>query len=81
MISSEASPTCVSSTIPKPSPRGRWPSDAAASTPLAAALRRPHGNVLIGGDSTETSHSDGAVRAGLRMAATVLGQRIPVGAS
>ncbi len=48
---------------------------------LAAALRRPHGNVLIGGDSTETSHSDGAVRAGLRMAATVLGQRIPVGVS
>jgi len=37
---------------------------------LAAALRRPQGrgNVLIGGDTTETSHSDGAVRAGLRMA-------------
>ena len=35
----------------------------------------------IGGDSTETSHSDGAVRAGLRMAATVLGQRVTVGAS
>lgn len=39
---------------------------------LAATLRRPHGNVHIGGDSTETSHSDGAVRAGLRMARTVL---------
>ncbi len=36
---------------------------------LAAALRRPHGNVLVGGDTTENSHSDGAVRAGLRMAA------------
>ena len=41
---------------------------------LAAALRRPHGsgNVLVGGDTTETSHSDGAVRAGLRMARLTL---------
>lgn len=38
---------------------------------LAAALRRPHGRVFIGGDTTENSHSEGAVRAGLRMARDV----------
>jgi monoamine oxidase len=38
---------------------------------LAAALRAPHGRVLIGGDSTDSSHSDGAVRAGIRMAAHI----------
>jgi monoamine oxidase len=40
---------------------------------LADALRAPHGRILIGGDSTDSSHSDGAVRAGQRMAAHVLG--------
>ncbi len=38
---------------------------------LAAALRSPHGRVLVGGDTTESSHSDGAVRSGLRMAGLV----------
>jgi monoamine oxidase len=38
---------------------------------LAAALRAPHGRVLIGGDTTECSHSHGAITAGLRMAGTV----------
>ena len=39
---------------------------------LASSLRAPHGRVLIGGDSTDASHSDGAVRAAQRMAATIL---------
>jgi monoamine oxidase len=39
---------------------------------LADALRAPHGRILIGGDSTDSSHSDGAVRAGQRMAAHIL---------
>jgi monoamine oxidase len=39
---------------------------------LADALRAPHGRVLIGGDTTDSSHSDGAVRAGQRMAALIL---------
>jgi monoamine oxidase len=39
---------------------------------LADALRAPHGRLLIGGDSTDSSHSDGAVRAGQRMAAHIL---------
>ena len=38
---------------------------------LADALRAPHGRVVIGGDSTDSSHSDGAVQAGLRMAAQI----------
>jgi monoamine oxidase len=38
---------------------------------LSAALRAPHGRVLIGGDSTDSSHSDGAVAAGQRMAAVI----------
>ena len=38
---------------------------------LAHALRSPQGRVHIGGDSTDSSHSDGAVRAGLRMAAQI----------
>jgi monoamine oxidase len=39
---------------------------------MSDALRAPHGRVLIGGDSTDNSHSDGAVRAGQRMAALLL---------
>lgn len=38
---------------------------------LAAALRAPHGRVLVGGDTTDSSHSDGAVRAALRMSAVI----------
>jgi monoamine oxidase len=38
---------------------------------LSAALRAPHGRILIGGDSTDSSHSDGAVAAGQRMASVV----------
>jgi monoamine oxidase len=39
---------------------------------LADALRAPHGRVLIGGDTTDSSHSDGAVQAGQRMAGQIL---------
>jgi monoamine oxidase len=51
-----------------------WPQRCGRSRfdALAAALRAPHGRVLIGGDSTDSSHSDGAVRAAQRMAATIL---------
>jgi len=35
---------------------------------LASALRNPHGRILIGGDTTDSSHSDGAMRAATRMA-------------
>ena len=44
----------------------------------ALALRRPRSaagaarRVLIGGDSTDASHSDGAIPAAQRMAATIL---------
>jgi monoamine oxidase len=47
-----------------PLARGRSRFDA-----LAAALRRPEGGTIwIGGDTTEGSHSEGAVQAALRMA-------------
>ena len=51
-----------------------WPQRCGRSRfdALATALRAPHGRVLIGGDSTDASHSDGAVRAAQRMAATIL---------
>jgi monoamine oxidase len=51
-----------------------WPNERGRSRydELADALRAPHGRLLIGGDSTDSSHSDGAVRAGQRMAAHIL---------
>jgi monoamine oxidase len=42
---------------------------------LAQHLRRPMGRIWIGGDTTENSHSEGAVRAGERMAREVLSAR------
>jgi monoamine oxidase len=50
-----------------------WPNALGRSRfdQLSAALRAPHGRVLIGGDSTDSSHSDGAVAAGQRMAAAI----------
>ena len=50
-----------------------WPCELGRSRfdVLADALRQPDGRVLLGGDSTESSHSDGAVRAGQRMAAWI----------
>ena len=51
-----------------------WPQRCGRSRfdALATALRAPHGRVLIGGDSTDASHSDGVVRAAQRMAAMIL---------
>jgi monoamine oxidase len=34
---------------------------------MADALRSPHGRIMLAGDSTESSHSDGAVRAAMRV--------------
>jgi monoamine oxidase len=39
---------------------------------LAAALRRPEGRIYIGGDTTEDSHSEGAVQAANRMARAIV---------
>jgi monoamine oxidase len=50
-----------------PQARGRSRFDA-----LAAELRVPHGRVLIGGDTTESSHSEGAFRSAQRMTAAIL---------
>ena len=51
-----------------------WPHELGRSRfdDLARELRRPHGHVLIGGDTTDNSHSEGAVTAAQRMAAQVL---------
>jgi monoamine oxidase len=38
---------------------------------LAATLRKPEGGIWIGGDTTENSHSEGAVQAAQRMAAQI----------
>jgi monoamine oxidase len=41
----------------------------------AVELRRPEGNIYIGGDTTEDSHSEGAVQAGMRMAAQLIARK------
>ncbi len=40
----------------------------------ARALRRPHGRLRFAGDSLESSHSDGAVRSGQRVARDIVAQ-------
>jgi monoamine oxidase len=47
-----------------------WPVELGRSRfdDLAVELRRPQGRVFIGGDTTDNSHSEGAVRAANRMA-------------
>jgi monoamine oxidase len=54
-----------------------WPLDLGRSRydALAQELRRPQGRVWIGGDTTENSHSEGAVQAAQRMAREILGRR------
>lgn len=42
---------------------------------LSQELRRPEKGIYIGGDSTEDSHSEGAVRAGLRMAKDLIANK------
>lgn len=50
-----------------PVKRGRSRYDA-----LAAALRRPQGRVHLASDTLESSHSDGAIRSGHRVARTLI---------
>jgi len=59
-----------------PRAAAHWPQARGRSRfdPLAASLRTSHGRVLIGGDTTESSHSDGAFRSAQRMTAAVLEQ-------
>jgi monoamine oxidase len=49
----------------------------------ARALRRAHGRLRFAGDTLESSHSDGAVRSGLRVAheiaAQLSGSGVPAG--
>ena len=54
-----------------------WPLDLGRSRfdDLANELRRPHGRLHIGGDTTEDSHSEGAAIAALRMARQILERR------
>jgi monoamine oxidase len=51
-----------------------WPAELGRSRfdDLAVELRRPQGRVLIGGDTTDSSHSEGAVQAANRMAEALL---------
>lgn len=54
-----------------------WPLEAGRSRfdDLANELRRPHGRLHIGGDTTEDSHSEGATVAALRMARQIIERR------
>lgn len=59
--------------FPYPTAVAYWPLSLGRSRfdDLAATLRTPEGNIWIGGDTTENSHSEGAVQAAQRMAAQV----------
>lgn len=54
-----------------------WPLESGRSRfdDLANVLRRPHGRLYIGGDTTEDSHSEGATVAALRMARQIIERR------
>lgn len=54
-----------------------WPLELGRSRfdDLANALRRPQGRLYIGGDTTEDSHSEGAVVAALRMSKEIIARR------
>jgi monoamine oxidase len=54
-----------------------WPLELGRSRfdALANELRRPQGRLYIGGDTTENSHSEGAVIAALRMARQIIERR------
>lgn len=54
-----------------------WPLESGRSRfdDLANELRRPHGRLYIGGDTTEDSHSEGATVAALRMARQIIERR------
>jgi monoamine oxidase len=46
---------------------------------LARGLRRPQGRVWIGGDTTENSHSEGAVQAALRISRALIARKAELG--
>jgi monoamine oxidase len=54
-----------------------WPLELGRSRydALAQELRRPEGRVWIGGDTTENSHSEGAVQAAQRMAREIVARQ------
>lgn len=54
-----------------------WPLDLGRSRfdDLANELRRPQGRLYIGGDTTEDSHSEGAVVAALRISKDIIARR------
>jgi monoamine oxidase len=60
--------------FPYPTAVAYWPLSLGRSRfdDLAQALRTPEGNIWIGGDTTENSHSEGAVQAAYRMAAQIV---------
>jgi monoamine oxidase len=54
-----------------------WPLELGRSRfdDLANELRRPQGRLYIGGDTTEDSHSEGAVVSALRIAKDIVRRR------
>lgn len=54
-----------------------WPLDLGRSRfdELANALRRPQGRLYIGGDTTEDSHSEGAVVAAMRISKEIIARK------
>jgi len=48
-----------------------WPVGRSRFDALSEGLRKPHGHLYFGGDFTESSHSDGAVRSALRMSGQI----------
>jgi monoamine oxidase len=59
--------------FPYPTAVAYWPLSLGRSRfdDLAETLRKPEGGIWIGGDTTENSHSEGAVQAAQRMAAQI----------
>lgn len=48
-----------------------WPVGRSRYDELSQALRKPHGHLYFGGDFSESSHSDGAVKAALRVSSQI----------
>ncbi|MCE7871193.1 NAD(P)/FAD-dependent oxidoreductase [bacterium CPR1] len=48
-----------------------WPVGRSRFDELSEGLRKPHGRIYFGGDFTESSHSDGAMRSALRMSGQI----------
>ncbi|GMU51567.1 MAG: putative flavin-containing monoamine oxidase AofH [Candidatus Xenobia bacterium] len=48
-----------------------WPVGRSRFDELSEGLRKPHGRIYFGGDFTESSHSDGAMRSAIRMSGQI----------